>query len=145
MVAVVLSRRCRYCSKDKAHIVSGQVLRDGTKVFRDEKGCRWAGWRCPACERSRVSDASRRNKIPLESVAKKLEEDGYKLKQLRPILQVEKDGQLFRVSTCLGKVENGQIKIKGAVESPKKNELHVVVFPTIRILNSHQMIQILER
>ena len=95
MVTVVLSRLCRYCSNDKAHIFSGQILKDGSKVFRDEKGGRWAGWRCPGCERSRVRQSLARHKLSLETIVNKLEDGGYFVKQVRPFLQVE-NGEIFR-------------------------------------------------
>ena len=145
MVTVVLSRICRYCSQDKAHLFGGQILQDGSKVFRDEQGGRWAGWRCPDCERKRVRKTLGRHKIPIEAVLQKLESSGYVIRQVRPVLQVEKNGNIFRVSTCLGQIEAGNIKIRIDKDQLEKNDVHVVVFSSLRVLNSEQINQIIDK
>jgi len=145
MVAVVLSRHCRYCFQDKAHVFSGQILQDGSKIFRDEKGGRWAGWRCPDCERKRVRQTLSRNKVPLEVVLQKLKSSGYTVKQVRPMLRVEKNGQIFRVSTCLGHIEDGDIQIRIDEKQLEKNDIHVVVFSSLRVLNSKEISQIINK
>ena len=51
------TRLCIYCNSTKQWIWSGKTLKDGSKIYTDSSGSRWAGRRCADCEKQRVQAA----------------------------------------------------------------------------------------
>ena len=47
-------KKCVYCGTEQTRIATDQKLKDGSIIYVDCRGKRWAGRRCPNCERKRV-------------------------------------------------------------------------------------------
>ena len=135
--AIVNSRECLYCKTIKPWIYSGQKLKDGSKIYLDAGGSRWAGRRCPDCERGRVQIAVKCDHFRRELVIKELQKSGYTiLSKTLPIL-VEKEGKQFSVGIRYAITDDGQIIFE-------KNErdgadIYAVIFESVRIWDQQRM------
>ena len=67
---------CCYCLKKKLKIKTNKKLLDGSNIFSDDKGKKWAGKRCPDCERSRVKSSLKYDSFKRCIVAQQLVQDG---------------------------------------------------------------------
>ena len=74
MAAEIPTRLCVYCESDKPWIFSGKRLKDGSKVYTNEYAVRWAGRRCPDCERQRVQAAVKCDSFERDRIIKSFED-----------------------------------------------------------------------
>ena len=133
------TRLCAYCSTQKPWIFSGRKLKDGTKLFVNDEGRRWAGRRCPECERTRVQNALRWDKFERRLIAEKLEQEGYDILDASVPLKVARDGQVQTVGVRHAAVRGTQLTLE-----PCKDpcDLQVLVFASVRLCSPSQMASI---
>lgn len=136
---LVTTRICRYCSREKTWIYSGKKLKDGTKIYIDQNQHRWAGRRCPDCEKSRVQTSLRWDKFERDLIEQKLLTEGYHILQSTPPLLVEKDGKKLRVA-----IRHAAINDEKLILEPKNEDtdLHILVFASVRLCSSQNIAQI---
>jgi hypothetical protein len=127
-----MSRQCKYCGGDKEWIWTGQRLKDGSKIYVDDNGKRWAGRRCPDCERSRVSEAVRCDSFDRAIVVKELEVAGYEIVNKTLPIVVRKAGQEFKVAVRRAVARGKDIVAAGT--EPVAEDLVVVIFNSARVL-----------
>lgn len=129
-------RLCFYCQKEKFFIFSGKKLKDGTKIYNDLKGLRWAGKRCPDCERSRVQASMRWDRFERDLIESKLKEAGFEIIKSTPPIKVIKDGKECTVSIRHASVEQNRLMIE---PSKDDSQLHVLVFSSVRLCSADQI------
>jgi hypothetical protein len=132
------SRICAYCNNDKPWIWNEKKLKDGSKIYIDDSGRRWAGRRCPDCERSRVHAAVRCDSFEKEIIIKQLEDSGYAIKsKTLPLKVIDQDGCVKTVGIKRAFTENGQITIESSVDEDA--DVFALVFESVRICSADQM------
>lgn len=131
------TRTCMYCNNDKAWIFSGKKLKDGSKVYMDEKGARWAGRRCPECERSRVYAAVRCDSFEKDIIIKQFLESGFEVTSRTLPIKVEKDGKKYSVGIKRAFTNEGRIILETPVEPG--HDLVALVFESVRICSADQL------
>jgi hypothetical protein len=131
------ARVCIYCGQEKAFLNTGRKLKDGSKVYADERGQRWAGRRCPECERARVYAAVRCDGFERDVIVKRLAEDGYHVRSRTLPLKVEKNGETFAVAIKRAYTDGGRIVLETPLESG--DELVALVFESVRIVPASQL------
>ena len=87
-------RKCAYCGGLVGWHWNGQRLKDGSKVYLDAEGRRWAGRRCASCEKKRVQTAIRFNRFDRELVTKELAARGYRVKKFANPIVAETAGKI---------------------------------------------------
>ena len=133
----VPGRVCAYCDQEKAWIFSGKKLRDGSRIYTNEFAARWAGRRCPDCERQRVYAAMKCNAFEKQQVFDKLREAGFQVRgDTLPVL-VEKDGRTASVAVRKARAEGGEIILNQPADSDA--ELYALVFSSVRICTREQL------
>ena len=137
MESKIPTRFCSYCKNEKPWIFSGKKLRDGSKIYTNEFALRWAGRRCPDCERTRVNAAVKCDGFERDIIIKQLEELGYTVNTKVLPLQAEKDGQVFSVGIRHAHAENGNITLNKAPK--EKSDLYALVFSSVRICSADQL------
>ena len=130
-------RTCAYCKKDKAWIFSGKRLKDGSKVYVNAGGARWAGRRCPECERSRVYAAVRCDSFERDVIVRRFEDSGYKIESRTLPLKVSKDGQVYTVGIKRAFTTDGRIVLETPVEPG--HDIVALVFESVRICTTGQL------
>lgn len=135
--AVSGSRHCPYCKQDKVRLFSGQRLKDGSKIYIDGQKARWAGRRCPDCERSRVQAAVRCDSFDKDIIAKVLEEQGYTLASKNLPLLAEKDGTKQKIIIRRAFADGSKVVIENQVEPSA--DLVALVFESVRIIPREQL------
>jgi len=130
-------RLCAYCKQDKSWLWTGQKLKDGSKIYVDDDGHRWAGRRCPTCERSRVQAAVRCDSFEKDIILKQFVEKGFEVTSTTLPLQVTKDGKTYRVGIKRAFTEGGKL----ILESPADESADIValVFESVRICTPDQL------
>ena len=131
------SRLCDYCQQPKSWLWSGQRLKDGSKVYLDADGRRWAGRRCPDCEKQRVQTAIRFNSFDRAAITKKLEDDGYKIIHFSNPLLVEKDGETTQVNLHKACIDNDSIALEKPLD--QNNAPCLLVFTSSRIFTREEL------
>ncbi len=135
-------RLCTYCNKEKTWVWNQKRLKDGAKIFVNEANLRWAGRRCPDCEKLRVRSALALDDFTRKLLEEELGAQGYKItsKDKFPV-KVSKDGQDFVVKPIRARMKNGKLTV--AEKSPRSQarsspdqpgELRVLLFNTVRII-----------
>ena len=125
------SQKCVYCNRDKIRIWSGKQLKDGSKIYIDDSGKRWAGRRCPACEKKRVKFAIKLDTFKKKLIAEDLKAQGYKLKSFTYPLTAEKGGLVFSLGVQEASVKNGKIVLENELNN--SYDLYVLLFQTARV------------
>lgn len=137
MSSHVPGRICSYCGLEKPWIFSGKKLRDGSKVYTNEFAVRWAGRRCPDCERSRVYAAMKCNAFEKEQVLQKLQEAGYEVVRDTLPIKALKDGVTYPVEIRKARAEGGKITLN---QPPGQQDgLYALVFSSVRICTKEQI------
>ena len=103
----------------------------------DQKKSRWAGRRCPDCERQRVRTAIKLDRFKRQLVIQQLEAEGYKLKSQTFPMLVEKDAVTYTVGVQFVSAGDGQIHSDG--ELTEGCDLYALVFESVRILPAHRL------
>jgi hypothetical protein len=131
------SRVCGYCHKSHPWNWSGQKLRDGSKVYLDHSGHRWAGRRCPVCEKSRVASAVRHDSFDRDMIFQQLTERGFEItSKTHPVL-VERAGQTLQVGIKRARMEGSAIMIESAAD--ERDDIIALVFESVRLITPEQL------
>lgn len=133
----VSERICSYCSQSLPWIFSGKKLKDGSKIYVDHAGARWAGKRCPNCERSRVQAAIKFDPFERHNISSSLNKEGYTLLNgSNPYKVIDKEGRKLTVNICRAfNDENGNITVDGPVPE-SASEVNLIVFQTVKLCNA---------
>jgi hypothetical protein len=137
MADVNQTRVCGYCKTDREWIWNGQKLKDGSKVYLDSHGFRWAGRRCPICEKSRVATAVRHDSFDRDMIFQQLSDRGFTIVSKPHPLIVEKAGETFQVGIRRAKMDNGNIVIES--KSDPRDDIVALVFESVRLVTPEQM------
>lgn len=131
-------RLCSYCHQYKPWIWSEQRLKDGSKKYVDDKNARWAGKRCPDCERKRVRAALKCTSFERDLVFNELEKQGFTILSLTIPVRVRKDGREFTVGVRYATTKGSQILLEDDGLTPDY-DFYVVLFSTVRMLGKQQI------
>lgn len=129
-------RVCRYCKKEKFWIDSQKKLKDGTKIFVNQHHKRWAGRRCPECEKTRVKSTLQWDRFERNLIETTLLKAGYQLNSQTLPLKVVKDNQSYTVSIRHAAVEGDKILLES---NHDQADLQILVFASVRICSNEQM------
>jgi hypothetical protein len=128
---------CAYCEHEKVRVWSGAKLKDGSKVYIDHKHQRWAGRRCPDCEKSRVQTAVKCDRFAKGNILRELEGKGFEIVSSAVPIKVRKDGIEFTVGMRRAYMDNGNIMIENDLEPGV--DMVALVFETVRIATPEQI------
>jgi hypothetical protein len=112
-------------------------MKDGSKVYTDTSGLRWAGRRCPQCEKSRVASAVRHDDFDKDMIFRQFESNGYTIKSRTHPFMIEKDGQVFQLGVRRAKTEGANITIES--QPDLKDDIVALVFESVRIVTPEQI------
>ena len=133
-------RFCVYCQTQKIWIFRGDKAKDGSKIYTDAQGSRWAGKRCPDCEKKRVKAANRHDFFERTSICKTLIAHGFKIISTSTPIIVEKHGEYSTVSIQRAFAENGgKIVIEKPTESADHTDYVALLFQTTKIIPKEQL------
>ena len=127
------TRKCGYCLTERSWTWTGDRLRDGSRIFVDEHQRRWAGKRCPTCERKRVQATIECPSFEKHNVTKALEDAGYEIRNQTPPLQAHRDGNIYPVVIRHATLNQGKV-ILAAPLPEDEDQVCVLVFQSIRVL-----------
>ncbi|MFK7824858.1 MAG: hypothetical protein AB8G05_11920 [Oligoflexales bacterium] len=131
------SRLCIYCKIEKPWIFSGKKLKDGSKIYTNEFAVRWAGRRCPDCERTRVHAAVRCGGFERDLIIKQLEQSGFVIQSKTLPIKAEKNGKVYSVGIRHAHAESSGLTLNKA---PKEQaDLYALVFSSVRICTADQL------
>jgi hypothetical protein len=136
---MISTRICSYCSTQKPWVFSGKKLRDGTKVYTDREHNRWAGRRCPDCEKDRVQASFRMDKFERDLILDELKKEGYQIVSSCHPFVVEKNGKQFKAGIRHGTIQKDQLILEPGKDSI---DLHILVFSSVRLCLSEKMVTI---
>ena len=131
------TRTCGYCSAERVWNWNGQKMKDGSKVYMNEVGHRWAGRRCPVCEKSRVAAAVRHDSFDREMIFQQLSEKGFTVKSNVHPVTVEKDGTSYQVGIRRARTVDGSILIDSPAEP--RDDIVALVFESVRLCTPEQI------
>ncbi len=136
----VHSRLCSYCNQVKSWSWTGKKLKDGTKIYVDaESKARWAGKRCPDCEKKRVNAAVHCDTFERSLIFEKLKKSGYHISSGVLPLTVEKNGEKLEVAIRHAFTESGQVFLEKPRNQNEGADLHALVFYSVRIFENSQI------
>ena len=130
-------RVCGYCHTERVWSWNGNKLKDGSKVYLDDHGNRWAGRRCPVCEKSRVASAVRHDSFDREMIFQQLQDKGFDVKSKTHPVLVEKGGQLFQVGIRRARMDGTTITIESPADA--RDDIVALVFESVRLCTPDQM------
>lgn len=130
-------RLCPYCLMEEDWILSDLRLKDGTKVYINEEGDRWAGRRCPGCEKKRVKQAITFDDFDRSNICEQLQKSGYEVLNKTLPLKVRQGCQIFAVEIRRGYIKDGRIIMDRPRENP--DAILVILFREVRILGVDQI------
>ena len=128
---------CTYCDQEKVRIWCGAKLKDGSKVFIDHKQQRWAGRRCPDCEKSRVQTAVKCDRFAKANIMRELESKGFEIISSAVPIKVRKDEIEFTVGMRRAFMEGGEIVLENEMETGV--DMVALVFETVRLATPEQI------
>ena len=128
---------CGYCDSERVWNWNGQKMKDGSKVYTDEKGHRWAGRRCPVCEKSRVAAAVRHDSFDREMIFQQLVDKGFTIKSKTHPVTVEKDGHSYQVGIRRARTVDGSILIESPADV--RDDIVALVFESVRLCTPEQI------
>jgi hypothetical protein len=131
------TRACGYCEAVRVWNWTGQKMKDGSKVYTDENGHRWAGRRCPACEKSRVAAAVRHDSFDREMIFQQLSDKGFLIKSKTHPVMVEKEGQAYQVGIRRARTVDGSILIESPADA--RDDIVALVFESVRLCTPEQI------
>ncbi len=130
-------RVCAYCNNEKAWNWNGRKLKDGSRIHVDDSGARWAGRRCPDCERSRVYAAVRCDSFDREIIVRQLEEKGFTVNTRTLPLTAEKDGRVWKVDVRRAWAHEGGIMVESPAEPGR--DIVALIFQSVRLVTPEQL------
>lgn len=128
---------CSYCEQEKVRVWSGAKLKDGSKVYIDHKHQRWAGRRCPDCEKSRVQSAVKCDRFAKTNIIRELKAKGFDVISTAVPIKVKKDGVELTVGMRRAFMEDGQIVVDNAGDT--NVDMLALVFETVRLATPEQL------
>ncbi len=128
---------CTYCEQEKVRIWCGAKLKDGSKVFIDHKHQRWAGRRCPDCEKSRVQTAVKCDRFAKANILRELESKGFEVISSAVPIKVRKDQVEFTVGMRRAFMDGGNIILDSETETGV--DMVALVFETVRLATPEQI------
>lgn len=134
------TRFCVYCQQQKVWIFRGDKAKDGSKIYTDARGSRWAGKRCPDCEKKRVKAANKHDYFERTSIVQKLKASGYKVVSTSSPMIVEKDGEYSTVGIQRAFTSaDGRIVVEDPTEASEKTQLVALLFQTTKLVSRKQL------
>ena len=134
------TRFCVYCQQQKVWIFRGDKAKDGSKIYTDAQGSRWAGKRCPDCEKKRVKAANKHDYFERTSIVQKLKASGYKVVSTSSPMIVEKDGEYSTVGIQRAFTSaDGRIVVEDPTEASEKTQLVALLFQTTKLVSRKQL------
>ncbi|MEY4630987.1 MAG: hypothetical protein RIQ81_1107 [Pseudomonadota bacterium] len=128
---------CAYCEQEKVRVWSGAKLKDGSKVFIDHKHQRWAGRRCPDCEKARVQTAVKCDRFAKANILRELEAKGFEVVSSAVPIKVKKDGNEFTVGMRRAFMDGQNIVVDNEGETGV--DMVALVFETVRLFIPEQI------
>ena len=133
-------RYCIYCQSYQVWKFRGDKGKDGSKIYIDEHGSRWAGRRCPSCEKKRVRAANKHDNFERTSIAHKLKSQGYQVMSTASPMLVQKQGRYLTVGIQRAFTDaQGNIIVEEPTEASEKTHLTALLFQTTKILTQEQV------
>ena len=139
MVQEADSRVCCYCDQDKTWVWQGKRLKDGSKIYVDKRGSRWAGRRCPDCERNRVRRALSIDSFNIDLVVRELKSQGYEVIKKKPPLMVSKQGKQYKVVIKKAYANGNNIVVEEPIGKSSEDTLIVFTFQTAKVIAPEQV------
>lgn len=133
-------RKCAYCGRLVGWHWNGQRLKDGSKIYLDAQGRRWAGRRCASCEKKRVQTAIRFNRFDRELVTKELAARGYRVKKFANPIVVEAAGKICHIPVRKACTDGRAITIEAPLPDDSA-ESCVLLFSSSRVFTRAQIQQ----
>ncbi len=130
-------RFCPYCLQEDTWDFADLKLKDGTKVYVNAAGARWAGRRCPSCEKLRVKYAVTYDDFERKQISEALQKDGYQLLADSMPLKAQRQGQILSVHVRRAYIRAGSLVVDQA--PPPHDGLTVILFQEVRILDTKQI------
>lgn len=134
------TRKCVYCGQLVVWRWHGQCLKDGSKIYLDAQGRRWAGRRCASCEKKRVQTAIRFNRFDRELVTKELAARGYRVKKFANPIVAEADGKTYHIPVRKACTDGRAITIEEPLPADSA-ESCVLLFSSSRVFSREQIQQ----
>ena len=133
-------RQCIYCQRLVGWRWQGQRLKDGSKIYLDEQGRRWAGRRCPSCEKQRVQTAIRFNRFDRMLLTKELAARGYRVKKFANPIVAEANGKTCYIPVRKACTDGRAITIEEPLPQDE-TESCVLLFSSSRVFSRAQIQQ----
>ncbi|MCX6116469.1 MAG: hypothetical protein NT027_02925 [Proteobacteria bacterium] len=137
MTEVLTTRTCGYCKENRDWIWNGTKLKDGSKVYLDLNGLRWAGRRCPNCEKNRVATAVRHDNFDREMIFQQFIDRGFTIVSKTHPFSVQKDGVTYQVGVRRARTEGANIVVESGAE--QRDEIIALVFESVRLVTPQQL------
>lgn len=134
-------RFCNYCKHEKPWVWTGKKLKDGSRIYVDASNARWAGKRCPDCEKQRVQAAVKCDSFERELILKQLEERGFAVVSKTLPLKVSREGRTYTLNIKRAFTMDGRIIVEGLPENnlEEGRDLVVLLFESVRICSPDQI------
>lgn len=134
-------RECGYCYRQVCWHWRGKRLKDGSKIYLDAEGRRWAGRRCPSCEKQRVQTAIRFSRFDRMLVTKELAARGYQVKKFANPIVAEADGQTHYIPVRKACTDGRAITIEEPLNDNDSSAPCVLLFSSSRVFSRAQIAQ----
>lgn len=131
------TRMCGYCKLERDWTWNGNKLKDGSKIYTDSTGNRWAGRRCPVCEKSRVASAVRHDSFDRDMIFQQLQEKGFVIKSKTHPIVAERGGQTYQVGIRRARMEGANIVVESQAE--QRDDIVALVFESVRLVTPDQL------
>ncbi len=131
-------RMCSYCHQYKPWTWNGKRLRDGSKIFLDEKENRWSGKRCPECERRRVRVALKCTTFERKLIFDELLKQGFEILSASFPLKVAKDGKDFSVAIRYATTQAGQVVLEDDGQQ-LQTDMYALLFYSVRVVTQSSL------
>jgi hypothetical protein len=131
------SRTCGYCKVEREWNWNGLKLKDGSKIYTDGVGNRWAGRRCPICEKSRVASAVRHDNFDRDMIFQQLNEKGFLIKSKTHPVLAEKGGQTYQVGIRRARMDGANIIVESQADD--RDDIVALVFESVRLVTPDQL------
>ena len=126
---------CCYCSQKRQKIKTTKKLMDGSYVYVDEKNKKWAGKRCPRCERFRVKSALKYNKFKRYVVIQQLKLSGFTILSHSYPIEVNKNNKNYLIGIRYAYL-NGEKIVFEKTEEKFSCDFYAVLFQGVRFLSN---------
>jgi hypothetical protein len=118
-------------------IWNGQKLKDGSKIYIDSVGSRWAGRRCPDCERARVSLAIKHDDFERKQIANQLANKGIDVTSHRLPMTAIVDGKAVHIGVVRAFIDDGQITIDPNFQD--EADMYALIIQSVKVCSRDQL------